>query len=323
MTRITDLHQDVEAAQDTVLGGLETDERIRMFLKASAEDRDDRIEMLRDSAPRSTYEMPDLEFTEGTKEVYLLSMLANHTLERLYTTILMHEAGRDKHILAILLNQALAELSQGHFTVDEYGNVDTPESWPNPHEWMDDTDTARLAGRYGELWAERDLELPPSFDERVTPYFAEMATAGLLGYRHKLDRLEDGLSRTAFIDEQLTSATAEFYVGFHTFHRLAEEHLDTTLDELLQATQAERSMFDASLPSGRIDEEACRDLLERKEIYLDAHEGVLEVLMDAAEEMDAEDTDVFAEDLGLSKSDLDTEVDECLEEIVAALDYAV
>jgi hypothetical protein len=42
MTRISDLHQDVKNVQDTVLGDLEADERVRMFLKAAAEGEDDR-----------------------------------------------------------------------------------------------------------------------------------------------------------------------------------------------------------------------------------------------------------------------------------------
>ena len=64
--------------------------------------------------------------------------------------------------------------------------------------------------------------------------------------------------------------------------RLAEEHFDTTLDELLQATQAERSVLDASLV--RVDEEACRDLLERKAYYLTAYEEGMKDLVGAVKE---------------------------------------
>jgi hypothetical protein len=77
MTRITDLHQDVKTVQDTVLGDLDADERVRMFLKAAAEDHEDRMKMLRDSAPRHEYETRDLEFTNGAIEAYSLSSMAN------------------------------------------------------------------------------------------------------------------------------------------------------------------------------------------------------------------------------------------------------
>jgi len=315
--KLTDLKHDVNSVQDNVLGDLDTQERVRQFMKAVAEDREDRIEMLRDSVPRYEYEMPDLEFTEGTKEVYVLSMLANHTLERLYTATLMHEAGRDKHVALVLVNEALERLSQGHFTVDEYGNADAPESWPLGYDWMDNADTSRLGGMYRELWDENDLPLPSSFENRVSPYFAELATDSLLGYRHDLEVLEDGVSRIALIDEKLSSTVVEFYVAFHTFRRLAEEHLGTTLDELLQATQAERGPFDTS--PGPLDEAACHDLLKRKEFYLTSHEEAMEVLADAAKDMD---TDV-AEELALSKPDLDAEVDEAVEEMAAQFDYAI
>ena len=53
-----------------------------MFLKAAAEGQDDRIEMLRDSAPRYEYETRDLVFTHGAIEAYSLSSAANAELER-------------------------------------------------------------------------------------------------------------------------------------------------------------------------------------------------------------------------------------------------
>jgi len=99
----------------------------------------------------------------------MLSMLANHALERLYITTFWYEAGRDKHIVLALLNEALERLSQGHFTVDEDGTADVPESWPHPFPWMDNTDASRLAGKYGELWEENDIPLPPSFEKRESP----------------------------------------------------------------------------------------------------------------------------------------------------------
>jgi hypothetical protein len=70
MKRLTDLQHDVKNVQDNVLGDLDADDRVRMFLKAAAGDQDDRIEMLRDSAPRYEYETRDLEFTHGAIEAF-------------------------------------------------------------------------------------------------------------------------------------------------------------------------------------------------------------------------------------------------------------
>jgi len=324
MTRITDLHQDLKNVQDNVLGDLDADERVRMFLKAAAEDREDRIEMLRDSVPRYEYEMPDLAFTEGTKEVYILSMLANHALERLYITTLSYEAGRDKHVALVLLNEALEQLSQGHFAVDDHGNADTPESWPHPHPGMDNTDASRLAGKYAELWDENDIPLPPSFEERISPYFAELATESLLGYDYGGGWRESN-SIILQSDSNLTQTVVEFYVAFHTFRRLAEEHLETTLDELLQATQAERSVLNAS--PVRVDEETCRELLERKRCYLTAYEESMNDLLNTVRERNTDtlgeiDAEVFEEFAG-ELSDLDAEVDEAVEEMAAQFDYAI
>ncbi|SDK19987.1 hypothetical protein SAMN05216226_1412 [Halovenus aranensis] len=152
MKRLTDLRHDVKNVQDNVLGDLDVDERVRMFLKAAAEGKEDRIEMLRDSAPRYEYETRDLEFTYGAIEGYSLSSAANAELERLYTAMMMYETARNMHALAVLLNEALEQLSTGHFTVDEYGNADTPPSWPHDYGPQYDANESRLAGKYRELW---------------------------------------------------------------------------------------------------------------------------------------------------------------------------
>ena len=41
MERLTDLRHDVKNVQDNVLGDLDADERVRMFLKAAAEGLED------------------------------------------------------------------------------------------------------------------------------------------------------------------------------------------------------------------------------------------------------------------------------------------
>jgi hypothetical protein len=199
------------------------------------------------------------------------------------------------------------------------GNADAPESWPLGYDWMEDRDVSRLAGMYCDLWDENDLLLPSRSADRVCPYFAEFATDSLLGYQHHIERLPGGMSQIAIIDEELSRTVVEFYTAFHTFRRLAEEHLGTTLDELLQAAQAERGLFDTTPAPGPIDEAACRDRLKRAEFYLSAHQEAMNALVDAAEDMDT----AAAEELALFEPDLDAEVDEAVDEIAGQFDYVV
>jgi hypothetical protein len=271
MKRLTDLQHDVKNVQDGVLGDLDADERVRMFLKAAAGDQDDRIEMLRDSAPRYEYETRDLEFTYGAIEAYSLSRMANAELERLYTSMMMYETGRNMHVAVVLLNEALERLSQGHFTVDEYGNADTPASWPHDYGPQYDLDESRLAGKYRELWEQNDLELAFDTEDRSRPFFAAMAADGLLSYRTEVTEnyRPSGMARA---ETHLIETVAEFYRAFHTYRRLAEEHLDMTLDEFLGASQTEKLPFDDRTGPRRLTEAKCRDVLERMQQYIDRYE---------------------------------------------------
>lgn len=58
---LNELKHDVKHVLANVFHGLDREERMRMFLKTDAEDREDRIEMLRNSVPRYDYETPGLE----------------------------------------------------------------------------------------------------------------------------------------------------------------------------------------------------------------------------------------------------------------------
>lgn len=324
MKRITDLQHDLKNVRDKQLGDLSTKERIQIFLKAAAEGQDERIEWLRDTAPRKEYQMPDLEFTEGTKEVYVLSMLANHQLTRLYTAIMMYEAGRDKFVALALLNEALGRLSQGSFTVDEYGNADASASWPHDYGPMYDPDESRLAGKYRKLWEQNNLELAFDTEDRSRPYFAALASGGLLGYRREITENYTP-ARMAEEETRQTETVAEFYECFHTWRRLAEDHLEVTLDELLQATQTERRPFDEFTGPGWLDEERCRDVLARMELYLDAHKDSMQMVGEAFAEGPPEDRPEFEgiAEFGeeLSEYDPDARVAVNVEEIVAELTY--
>ena len=327
MTRITDLHQDVETAQDAVLGDLDADERVRMFLKAAAEGQDDRIETLRDSAPRYEYKTRDLEFTHGAIEAYSLSSAANAELERLYTAMMMYETARNMHVAVVLLNEALEQLSQGHFTVDEYGNADTPASWPHDYGPQYDPDESRLAGKYRELWDRNDLELAFDPEDRSRPFFAAMAADGLLGYRTEVmeNYAPAGMARA---EKHLIDTVAEFYRAFHTYRRLAEEHHDMTLDEFLGASQTEKRPFDDMTGPRRLTEEKCRDVLERMQLYIDAYEEsqqkVGEMLAEGAPDAvdGLDDDEIAATGELMQEYDLDDMVEADVAELAEELEDA-
>lgn len=325
MKRLTDLRHDVKNVQDNVLGDLDADERVRMFLKAAAGDQDERIEMLRDSAPRYEYETRDLEFTHGAIEAYTLSRTANASLERLYTAMMMYENGRNMHVAVVLLNEALEQLSQGHFTVDEYGNADAPASWPHDYGPQYGPDESRLAGKYRELWEQNDLELAFDTEDRSRPYFAELAADGLLGYRTEVT---DNYAPAAMAraETNLMETVVEFYKAFHTYRRLAEEHLDMTLDEFLQASQPERRPFDERTGPGWLTEEKCRDVLERMQLYIDAYEEsqqkVGEVLAEGAPDAvdGLDDDEITATGELMQEYDLDDMVEADVAELAEELE---
>jgi hypothetical protein len=325
MKRLTDLQRDVKNVQDTVLTDLDADERVRMFLKAAADGQEDRIEMLRDSAPRYEYETRDLEFTHGAIEAFSLSSMANAELERLYTAMMMYETGRNMHVAVVLLNEALEQLSQGHFTVDEYGNADTPASWPHDYGPQYDPDESRLAGKYRELWDRNDLELAFDTEDRSRPFFAAMAADGLLSYRTEVtENFQPAAMARA--EKHLIDTVAEFYRAFHTYRRLAEEHLDMTLDEFLGASQTERLPFDDRTGPRRLTEEECRDVLERMQQYIDAYEEsqqkVGEVLAEGAPDAvdGLDDDEITATGELMQQYDLDDMVEADVAELAEGLE---
>lgn len=320
-----DLKRDVQDVQGDVLANLDADDRVRMFLKAAAAGQDDRMEELRESAPRYEYETRDLEFTYGAIEAYTLSKTANAQLERLYTAVMMHEAGRDKLTALALLNEALEALSQGQFSINEYGEIDTPTSWPHEYGPQYDTEESRLAGKYRDLWERTGLELAFDTEGRSRPYFAELVSGGLLGYR------SDGVGSyepagMARAETKLMEAVVEFYKAFHTWRHLAEDHLGITLDDLLQASQPKKQPFDERTGPGWLTEEECRDVLQRMQQYLDAYEKSQQRVGEALAAGPPEDFDDL-EDTGLTETgelmteyDLDDMVDAHVSELAEELE---
>ena len=70
-----------------------------------------------------------------------------------------------------------------------------------------------------------------------------MAADGLLSYRTEIT---DNYAppRMARAETNLMDTVAKSYQALLTYRRLAEEHLDMTLDEFLGASQSERLPFD-------------------------------------------------------------------------------
>ena len=161
-----------------------------------------------------------------------------------------------------------------------------------------DSDESRLAGKYRELWEQNDLELAFDPEDRSRPFFAEFAADGLLGYRTEVtDTFAP--ADMAEAEMQLIETVAKFYRAFHTYRRLAEEHLDMTLDEFLGASQTEELLFDDRTGPRSLTEEECREVLERMQQYIDAYEEsqqkVGEVLAEGApDEVDGLDDDEIA-----------------------------
>lgn len=302
MTSIDDLKHDLKGVSDGVLGDLDTEERLRVFIKEAAEDREERIEWLRDTAPRYEYTATDLEYTNGTLKVSMMSLMARNQLYQNYQAIEHHEATRDKYMALMMLNETLARLSRRGFDVDEYGNVDVPEGADAEYNAYGDKqapEISYLATRYRELWDELPLELLVDEDERAVKQFPGLAASGLLAYPSDLsgemfdDLDDDRIDSEVYLTElRLLKALVDFHINFHGWRLFAEEHLEVSFDEFLNAPVPGDS--GASAPSGVVDldEDLCRSVLSLNRDYLEAYPALLKEWADAdgLEECDEEVT---------------------------------
>lgn len=298
MTSIDDLKHDVKNAQNNVLGDLKTEERLRLFIQEAAADREERIEWLADTAPRHEYTATDLEYMDGTKKLSILSLAARHELQKLYQAVDQHETARDKYMALMILNEALSHLSQGEFEIDEFGHVDTLDH--------DDADYAYgktfspgeacLATKYRELWEDLPVELLLSENDRTIKRFPGLAAAGLLGYPSDLsgeafdDFDKDRVSSEVYLsDLRLLNALVDFHTHFHGWRLFAEEHLDVTLDELLNvSTPPTEDDIRVTHGISEIDEQLCRNILSLKRDYLEAYPTLLKEWADDGEEIDVD-----------------------------------
>jgi hypothetical protein len=308
------IQNDIEDVSDTVLGDLSTEQRVQLFIKEAAANRQDRIERLADSAPRKKYTATDLEYTEGIKEVYVLSLLARHQLQQNYQAIDQHEVTRDKQMALMMVNELLSRLSRGGFEIDEFGAIGAPDHDDAEYAYgrKSSPDTACLATKYRELWEDLPAELLLDEADRALEYFPDLAAGGLMAYRtdlsdEALDDLEtDRDSSAVYLSElRLLNSVVDFYINFHGWRLFAKEFLGVTLDELLGVSVPE----DGDDVSGRsfvlaIDEQLCQNVLSLKQDYLEAYPSLLEK---------------WADDLGHSDEEMTPDLDVRAEEYAAGL----
>jgi hypothetical protein len=295
MTSIDDFKHDLKGVSDTVLGDLDTEERLRLFIQEAAEDRKDRIEWLTETAPTKQYEATDLEYTDGIKRYSFLSLQARHELQTLYQAITEHEANRDRYMAVMLLNEALEQLSQGYFTVDEYGNVDLPSSWPDDYGPRYAPRQSTLATKFRELWEDVPAEFLLKEADRsgTAEVFTGLAGLALTAYAEdysgfddlEIDRIPSPLAKA---EMSLAKTLVEFYTHFHGWRIFAEKYLDVTLDEFLaiiRPPEAADSPLDPFAgPHGvpAVDEELCENTLSYYGDYLEAYQSLREEYADRA-----------------------------------------
>jgi hypothetical protein len=287
MTSIDDLKHDLKNVSDSVIRDLDTDERIRLFAQAAAAGEDDQIQQLLDTAPRSEYTAADLEYLDGMKKLTVLSLQAKCELQTLYQGISELETVRDKYMALQLLNESLSRLSPGAFEIDEFGQFDAPGHGDAEYAYGEQSapDTAFLATKYRELWADVPAELLDVGDRSgTTEVFSGLAVVGLAGYPSDLsagafdDVDHDRQPSVVYETEvRLLTAVADFYTRFHGWRLFAEEHLGICLDEFFDIPTA-----DGEDPPGythgitEITEERGVSVLSRKRDYLEAYPALLE-----------------------------------------------
>ena len=321
MTSIDDLKHDLKGVSDTVLGDLSTEERIRVFAKEAADGNDGRLEQLADTAPRHEYTATDLEYLNGIKKVGVLSLQARHELQKRYQVITEHETTRDKYMALMLLNESLSRLSRGAFEIDEFGNFDAPNHEDAKYAYGEQQapDMAYLATKYRELWEDVPAELLVGEDDRAgtAEVFPELAAAGSLAYPSDLsaeafdDLDDDRISSEVYQTEvRLLHALVDFHTRFHGWRLFAEEHLDVTLDDLLDISAPEgEDTVGNTHGIAEIDEQLCENILSMKRDYLEAYPALLEEW--------AGDMETDAEDVG---ADLDARAQNFADGLADAVD---
>ena len=319
MTSIDDLKHDLKGVSDTVLTDLDTEERLRLFIKEAAEGREERIEWLTETAPTKQYEATDLAYTDGIKRYSFTSMWAKYELQTLYQAVTERKGDRDRCMALMLLNESLSRLSRGAFEIDEYGNFDAPDHDDADYAYgkQQAPDIAHLATKYRELWEDVPAELLVDEDSRsgTTEVFPNLAASGLMTYADDYSRFDDLEidripSELARAEMDLTNTLAKLYVHFHGWRIFAEEYLDVTLDELLNLTRPpeDTDIMLAPPPSmPGVDEKLCENILSLNEDYLEAYQSIREE---------------YAERVGMEQPDPPMDLDERAEAFAQAIGEA-
>ena len=287
MTSKENIRRDLEQLSDDLLADLSSAERIPMFAKAAAENNDELIEAIWETAPRKRYEMPDPASLSGAQTVFALSTFANGELVRLETEMRMYKAERDRAMALVLLNEALSRLSHGQFSVDEYGVTEVPDSWPDSYGPKYDPKTSKLATRFREMFESTSLDLSIPEAERSRPYFPGLAATSVVAYPNDLsdealDELPDFSHSAVFESEALLIHTiVGFYRSYHAWRIVAEDYIGISFDEFLGIAQAEddREGLFATVDDRQLDEDLCETILSLHQLYLDAYEDVMEELL--------------------------------------------
>jgi hypothetical protein len=317
MKRIDDLKHDVQDISDNVLSDLDTEERLQLFIEKAAEDEDEYIQWLTETAPEKEYTATDLEYVDGIKELTTLSLAARHELQGLYQAVNEHEQSRDKYMGLMLLNESLSRLSRGAFDIDEFGNFDAPDHADAEYAYGKTSapSTAFLATRYRELWEDVPAELLVDEEGREMEQFSNLAAGGLLAYPDDLsaeafnDLDDDRISSEVYLTEmRLMTALVEFHTKFHGWQIFAEEYVDVSLDELLNIGMPTDDDLDHIHGIGRIDENLGENTLSLKRDYLEAYPSIVNEQADDGEEIDV---------------DLDARAERYAEEIAGHADLAV
>lgn len=242
MSDIDDLGAEVTETAEAVLGDLDNEERLQLCIEAMAGDDDERIERLTETAPVHTYETVDMQYQEYTKDLFAFSTLARYELERYYLSMNHYEAERDLYVALMLLNETLSRLSGGHLSVDEFGEIDRPESARVEPEYRGkhEPGLAYMATKYREIWDDLEADHLIHEEERRINYWPGLAAAGFLAYPNEFDG-ETIAGEYEQAELNLFFTTAELYKRFHAWEIFAEEHLGTGLDTLLNvAVQSDR-----------------------------------------------------------------------------------
>ena len=319
MTSIDDLRNDVKSIGDKQLGDLDTEERLRLFIKEAADGREERAEWLTETAPEYQYTATDLEYTDGIKRYSFVSMWAKYELQTLYQAVTECEAERDRYMTLMLLNESLSRLSRGSFDPDEFGNFDAPDHDDAEYAYgkQQAPDIAYLATKYRELWEDVPAELLLDEDSRsgTTEVFTHLAALGVTAYAEdysgfddlEIDRIPSPLAKAEMV---LTNTLAKFYTHFHGWRIFAEDYLDVTLGELLDLTRPpeDTDIMLAPPPSTvGVDEEFCENILSYYEDYLEAYQSIREE---------------YAERAGMERPDAPLDLDDRAEAFAQAIGEA-